>query len=411
MASISMTPLGADFFSRYFANLFDEKLFLRLPTLAQSFFGRPETQSYTIFSEASEDIDIDIVRGYEKLAVPIQRGMAGRVFGSTKFDVQVGQATTTSRVFPLIEQQTNIGAGQLNKRIPGEGPYEALDKSARLRELARRGYMDILRMIIRLQEVMAFQSLTLGVQSVLNMSDTTTNIYDWRRNSGNNPSLSHGWGNAAGTPMTDIDAQADQQLFTGKLIPNGLLLGGTAMRMFQANTQVSTNFANKLYFELLRFGPKIDVGPEFQHMIDAGAIPYGILRTPKGYDLTVFTYPRVYDSGTGTTRTSQKYFPDTGALMFSTEARFDRYFGPAEKIDMTSVQIQQVMERFGFNPMVPPLPQNIEQANNSIIPQQFHVDSYENIEDKTVALRVQAAPMFPTTQTDALGYFVPGVSS
>jgi len=57
--------------------------------------------------------------------------MAGRVTGTNKADLQMGAGTTFSRKFPLIEEQTNVGAAQINSRLPGEGPYEGIDRATR----------------------------------------------------------------------------------------------------------------------------------------------------------------------------------------------------------------------------------------------------------------------------------------
>jgi len=54
--------------------------------------------------------------------------------------------------------------------------------------------------------------------------------------------------------MTDIDALCDTILFNGKLMPDFAVFGGTSMRYLLANAQVSTNYGNKLYFDLLQFG-------------------------------------------------------------------------------------------------------------------------------------------------------------
>lgn len=402
------SPLQMDFFSRYFANFFDEKAYIKERVAGQSFFGRPETGSFTIMSPNALDIDIDVVRGNEKIAALAPRGTVGKFIGTYHADEQIGQGTTFSRKFPLTEEVVNISSGQINARLPGEGPYEGLDKSARLRELSRRGYMELIRRHVRLQEYLAWQSLILGVQSAQNIADTTVNIFDFRRNSANTPSLSHGWGNALGVPLTDIDALCDVLLGNGKLIPDFAIFGGTVMRYFQANAQISTNYANKLYFDLLQFGPDFQAGPEFSRFVAAGLIPYGRLRTPKGYSLTVFTYPWGYSNSSAA---FTKYFDDTKVLIGSSQARADRFFGPSEQIEMTSQDQQKLMERFGFNAMVPPLPMNIEGDGNIILPQQFYVDSYESDDRKAVALRVQAAPIFATTQTDAFGAMVAGVTS
>jgi len=402
------TPVVVDFFSRYFAGFYDEKNFITTPTAGQAFFGRPENGAYTIFSPNSTDVDLDIVRGNLKTAKMIFRGMAGRVTGTTHADLQVGAGTTFSRKFPLIEEQTNIGAAQLNSRLPGEGPYEGIDKATRLRELARRGYLENVRRVIRTNEVLTWQSLLLGVQSAGSLTDTSVNIYDFRRNSANTPSLTHGWGNAAGVPMTDIDSLCDTILFNGKLMPDFAIFGGTAMRYFMANQQVSTNFGNKLYFDLMQFGMDFVAEPKFARLVAAGLIPYGRLRTPKGFSLTIFTYPHFYalDAGTAT-----KFFDDTKVLIGASNARADRYFGPGERIDPTSQDMQRMMERFGFNPIMPPMPQNIMGADQTVLPQSFYVDSYEGDQGKSITIRTQSAPIFVTTQTDCFGAMAAGVTS
>jgi len=402
------SPVAVDFFSRFFANMFDEKIYITERTAGQSFFGRAETGSMTIFSPDALDIDMDIVRGNEKAANLVVRGMAGRITGTTHVDMQIGQTSTFSRQFPLIEEQFNLGAAQINYRMPGEGPYQNVGPQARLRSLGTRAYLEGIRRIIRLQEILAWQSLRLGVQSISNIADTTNNIYDYRRNSANTPSLTNGWGNAAGVPLVDIDALCDTLLANGKLMPDFAIFGGTTMRYFQANSQVSTNYANKLYFDLLQFGENFKAGPEFDRFVASGLIPYGRLRTPKGYTLTVFTYPYVY---TATNGTATKYFPDTGCLIGSSQARADRAFGPAEAIPMTSIDMQQIMEWFGINPMSPAIPSNVLNPGATIQPNEFYLRAYQSDDKKAVSMAIQAAPIFCTTQTDAWGYMVAGVNT
>jgi len=402
------SPVSVDFFSRFWANFFDEKQYITERTAGQAFFGRQETGSMTIFSPDALDVDMDITRGNEKPATLVVRGMAGRITGTTHVDMQIGQTSTFSRQFPLIEEQFNLGAAQINYRQPGEGPYQNVGPQARLRSLGTRAYLEGIRRIIRLQEILSWQSLRLGVQSISNIADTTTNIYDFRRNSANTPSLTHGWGNAAGVPMTDIDALCDTLLANGKLMPDFAIFGGTTMQYFLANSQVSTNYGNKLYFDLIQFSSKFEPGPEFAKFVAAGLIPYGQLRTPKGYTLTVFTYPYVYQSYAGSIT---KYFPDTGCLIGSSQARADRAFGPPEAIPLTSVDMQQIMEWFGINPMSPSLPTNVLNPGATIQPNEFYLRAQKSDDGKAVSMMIQAAPIFCTTQTDAFGYMVAGVNT
>jgi hypothetical protein len=403
------TPLIVDQYSRYLANYFDEKDYIFEPTLAQSFYGRPENGGQTIFSQSALDVDIDISRANERIAAIAPRGTVTKFVGSYHADGQIGQMTTISRKFLLVEEELNLGAHQLFARVGGEGPYENKSTQERMRIQAARGYKELIRRIVRLQEVLAWQGLRLGVQSAQNIADTTVNIYDFRRNAANTPALTHGWGNAAGVPLTDLDALADQLLAVGHVMPNFAIFGGTTMRYFLANQQVSTNYANKLYFELIRFGLDEAPGNDFQRLINAGAVPFGRLKTPKGYELTIFTYPRMYMNAAGVATT--KYLADTDLIMGSTMTRCDRYFGPPERLEPTSVDIQRRMERYGFNPNVPPMPLGIMDPGNVVIPQSFYVDDYESTDHKSTTLRVQAAPIFAPNMTDAWGAMVPGVAT
>ena len=58
------------------------------------------------------------------------------------------------------------------------------------------------------------------------------------------------------------------------------------------------------------------------------------------------------------------------------------------------------MERFGWNPAVPPLPANINDTSSVILPQMFYADGYDSVDGKNTTVRVQGAPVFPTTMTD-----------
>jgi hypothetical protein len=80
--------------------------------------------------------------------------------------------------------------------------------------------------------------------------------------------------------------------------------------------------------------------------------------------------------------------------------RADRYFGPPERLNLTAMEMQMVMERFGFNLSVPLTPPNVMGEGTTVLPQMFYTDYYQSNDRKHGTMRVQAAPVFPTTQTD-----------
>ena len=57
------TPNATDPFSRFMAEVFDDRKLISVSTGFQAFFGRPETGAETIISPDSNAVDIDIIRG------------------------------------------------------------------------------------------------------------------------------------------------------------------------------------------------------------------------------------------------------------------------------------------------------------------------------------------------------------
>ena len=177
-----------------------------------------------------------------------------------------------------------------------------------------------------------------------------------------------------------------------------MFFGATAMTNFLANAQIGTNYGNHLYFDLMQFSRTFQPDAKFARFVAGGMVPFGVLRLPAGYELTVFTYPEFYTAANGT---ATKYLNDLYAVVGCSGARCDRYFGPPERLPLTAIDQAKLMERFGWNPAVPPLPPNIREGAGAIIqPQMFYADGYESENAKAVTVRIQGAPVFPTTMTD-----------
>ena len=98
------TPIVFDAFSRIMANGFYEVDYIHMPTLFLSFFGRPDTGSFTVFSPDANVFDIEITRGDERLAALVQRGVGSRFGGTRHEDTKMGEGTMFSRKYPLIEE-------------------------------------------------------------------------------------------------------------------------------------------------------------------------------------------------------------------------------------------------------------------------------------------------------------------
>lgn len=409
-------PQTLDILSRFMADHFDESLILDEPMAFQRVFGRPETMSFTHFSPNANDLDIEITRADEKTAAIVPRGTMAAFLGTSFAEVQFGQSTFFSRKYPLVVDEFPISADQLNNRmLYGEGPYENLSKEVRLQRYSVRGFRIMMQRILRAYERLAIQSVTLGKQSATpGFGAPGANDYDWRRNSSNSVTLSHGWAYSGTTPLTDIDSLCFQIRAVGHVRPDVMVLGATAMSAFMFNTQVTggsaglTGYASKVYFDFIQFNANFKPDPKYDAFVKCGLLPMGKLRTPGGFDLTIFEYPEYYTASNGT---ATKYINDLYAVIFSTGARADRYFGPSEQLPLTALDQQRLMERFGFNPMLPPLPANKFSDDGVFVPQMMFVDAYENQNRTGLTPRIQTAPVFATTQTDAFGVILNAGSS
>lgn len=398
-------PQTLDVLARYMVDAFDETLVLNQPLGFQRFFGRTETMSFTHFSPNANDLDIEITRADERHSALVPRGTLGTFL--TVPQGQTGQSTWFSRKYPLVVDVAGVTGDQINNRfVPGEGPYEGLNREIRLQRYLNRDIRIMIQRAERAFERLAMQSVTLGKQSVSVFGTPGANDYDWRRNTGNTISLTHGWGNASGTPLTDMDTAATQVRTVGHMEPDMALFGATALLYFMQNAVIqgssnapSGGYASHIYWDFVQFNMNFQPDAKFQKFIDCGFRPVGKLRTPAGFVITIFTYPEWYNDPT--TGTATKYLNDQYAVVCSSMARADRYFGPPEQLPLTTPDMQKLMERFGFNPMLPPIPRNRWGDDDVIAPQMFYLDGYEN-ENRTVFTpRLQAAPVFPTTQTDA----------
>lgn len=392
-----VTPLAVDAYGRFMVDVFDEREIIGVPTAFQAFFGRPETGAKTLFSPNASVVDIDILRGNERIAALVQRGSNARpISGQKNTDEQKWSAF--SRLYPLAEEEGDITADQLNRRVAGENPYSSITKLDRLRLLALNHHHEHMRRITRLFEYLSAQSVLTGkMPSILG---TTNNdlIYDFRRNAAHTITVGIKWdAGATAVIMADIDGGCEKIRANGHANPDMIVIGSSAVDAMINDTTIQTQADNRR-FELIEVSTNNPVPPNFKRFVDAGLTPRGRLRTPKGYTLWIFTYSDVYTNSAGT---ATPYMPVDEALIAYSGARCDRYFGPSEILPLTAGRSAWYQETFGFNPASPPMPPNVKDLSNALNPAMFYCDAYPSANQKAVTIRTQAAPIFATTMTDA----------
>lgn len=391
-----MTPTAVDTFSRFMAKMFDDKSLITIAKGFQAFFGRPETGAQTVFSPNANDVDIDIIRGNKKIAALIPRGTISRPLGSNQQNLNVEKYSTFSRKYPLSEEEGDITGDQILQRLAGENPYQMKDRLSRMRILAAKIVTESIRRTGDMFEVLAAQSVLTGKQdAILGTSDTNLQ-YDFRRNTGNTISVAVPWDNASATIMANIDAGCDIVKTKSRVMPDFIGIGGESMAALIEDSAVQTQADNRR-FELIEVSTNNPVPPKFARFVEAGWVPRGRLRTPKGYTVWMFTYQDYYENASGTV---VDLLPQDNAIIASTQARCDRYFGPPELLPIIPMRRQLYTEMFGISIDAPPMPMD-STGGGIITPEMFYHDAYVSADWKKVTIRTQSAPIFATTHTDA----------
>jgi len=405
------TPNSIDVYSRFMLDTFDEKEIIGVSTVWQSFFGKPaHSNSKTLYSPNSLVVDIDVMRANERIAALIHRGTDSRDLNSMK-NTTTQNFSTFSRRYPLAEELGDISAHQINHRVAGENIYEGRERIDRMRLLAREYHFEHIRRYVRLFEVLAGLSLLGGQMPALTGpgANDPDMWYDFRRNAAHFIIPAVPWNQSNANILGDIDAGCRLMRENGKVSPNVIFFGQDVFPVFINNLTVKTLADNRRY-ELIEVSTNNPVPPMFADLVAGGAIPRGILRTPEGWSMWMFTYVDIFTDGNGD---AQHYMPLNGAFMAYYGARCDRMFGPSERLPLVPSDMTWYQEMFGFSPMAFPLPPMKGQGPNNVpssyggivTPQMFYCDAYRSGDNKKVTVRTQSAPIFATTQTDAFVTF------
>jgi len=396
MGDFSTSPLAVDTYARFFANAFDERQIIAVSTVAQAFFGRPENGSRTVFNPDSAVVDIDILRGNERLAALVPRGLNGRSLGTGQKNIIQERYSNINRLYPLIEEEGDIDGNQLLFRGPGENPYQTQTRLDRMRRLAINGHQEQIRRIVRLFEYLAYQSILTGKMPAIFGTSDANLLYDFLRNAAHIAAAPLKWDNTSSVPSADFDAAAALIRANGKAKADIALIGTGALNALINHAETKA-LADNRRFQLIQAG-NIPVPTNLQRFVDAGASPRGRYETPSGNEFWLFTDLNVYTNAGGT---ATLYMPTDQAIFAASSARCDRYFGPPEMLPNIPMKDQLYSQLFGFAPGLAPMPPMVADVARAINPAMFYFDAYLPEGWKRVTLRTQSAPIFATTQTDA----------
>lgn len=386
-----------DTYTRFYMPLFDYAKTIKDTLAGFAFFGAPETGARTIFEENAEVGDIDLINADQKTAKLVQRDSSP----SRDIAETLGHQTnykSEARLFPLSRTESVITAGQLNKKQPGEPVHGGWTRQQRLRIVAGRNHMEDIRRTIRLYELIAWEVIRTGKQSAILGTTRSDLIYDYRRDPGNLINVPIAWDGVGPTIMDNLDTGIDQMIATNRGKPDIFLVDKKALAA-AINDDTFAKLADNRRFRLVQIGPDLRAPSKYNRFTSRGMDVRGMITTPQGRDLWIFTYEGSHDDDAGT-RTP--YIQEGEGFLIDTTARFDRQFGPGEGLEMTPQRIEWFRQRFGFSPNVGRMPSSIQNPGGLIDPRMFHVTAWEAEDGSNVKTKTESAPILATTQTNAI---------
>lgn len=391
----NVTPSSVDGFSRYFANAFNENEIISVYTAFLAIFSRRRP----IIRTDADVVDIDIIRGNEKTAKFILRGTVGEYLKEKA--VGTGKYSNFSRKFPLSEETTNMTVEQISDRMAGENPYEARTRLERMRDKSIDAYHAMVGRTIRAWEIAAAQSALTATQPTILGNSDPNYLLDYERNADLIETIlaAEQFDNAAVDPLAVIDLKIDKLKQIGKVGGEfTIVMGADTIIGFFGNAKIQAAGDNRRLVTVTK-NPDLTAPQPIMDMIAGGMTYIAVASTNKGRKIHILTYDAWYDTDAGV---STPYMPDKSMLIMPMVFRADRYFGPGDTLPMTSLDTTYLRETFGIRPNSPFRGVSMKAAPGVIVPQAFYTDAFPGDARKNAVLRLQTAPIFATTQTDAL---------
>lgn len=377
-----MTIQAVQNYTRLMAQVFTDLETIPVFTFFQNLF----TSGQTIIEVDANAIDIDIQRGNKKLAVYIPRG-------TDAINLDLNRAllekfTSDTKLFPLIEELTPITSDMITKRMPGEPVYAPLSRKAKQIALAMKAHREHMNRIIRKMELSAAESIRTGFQTI-----HAGLKYDFYRLAAHNANAATVWSTAASAvPVTDIAGAGDLIFRNGNRRPTDVIFGSGSWDEFLLTTQV-LNLADRRRIVHFVADMTVDAPAGYEDWVKSGAVFQGQLKAGD-WKFNMWTYPAIYETDADV---ATQYLPDAEVLIVAKGARYDRYFGPADRLEVDTT-IFQLM--FGIGDISGMSPNVVESGIFSSA--MFHVDAFGNNNNKAFNVRTQVAPIFPTTEIDTI---------
>jgi hypothetical protein len=323
----------------------------------------------------SEEVEIDITRSGEDVAIVIQDISAGYRMNSADI------FTNKSFKPPIFKEALPINSFDLIKRNAGENPFQDPNFRANLITRTYSSLQKVEAKIRRAIELQASQVLQTGIVTLANESGTTLYTLDYKPKATHFPTSGTTWGQAGDDKLGDIESLAAVIRADGLTDCNTLIFGSDALKAFLADTTVQAQLDNRR----MNIG---DIGRPV--MSGAGGTYHGSISIG-AYSYNIWTYTGRYKHPQ--TGTSTAYVdPGKVILLSSTSTRLDATFG----------NIPNIGKELGLTgaSILPELPGRI---SNGMGGMDLHTNAWITPEGEQLFAGVGSRPLMIPTAIDTYG--------
>jgi len=258
----------------------------------------------------TEDVEIDIQRNEEKVAVAVTHLNAGYNFNKTEI--------YTNKRFkpPVFKEGFTLNSMDQINRVAGQDPFQDPQFQANAMTKFGQGMALVEAMIMRAVELQASQVMQTGTATLKDANGNNVYTIDYSPKAAHFPTAAPIWSNASATIAADLEDLMDIIRDDGKADPTFSLWGMDAFNTAMANSDFAALFDKEgaTRGSLTRLGVDNRNGAKYRGTIDIGHYP-----------LEVWTYEGRYeDVETGTITK----FMDPGKVMImAPDARLDLTWG------------------------------------------------------------------------------------
>jgi hypothetical protein len=262
----------------------------------------------------SEEVEIDIVRSDEDVAIVVQ-------------DLSTGYRMNTEDLYtnksfkpPVYKEAVPINSHDLIKRMPGENPFKSPNFRGNVILRFFKAITKVERKIRRALEVQASQVLQTGTITLTDETGAPLYTIDYKPKATHFPTAGTTWGTAGADIYGDLQALSTVIRNDGLTNPNQLLMGEKAFEALIQDPQSQERFDNRrINTGALGMMEVRGDGGQFRGVIEVG-----------NYKFDVYTYGAKFkDPVTGLKRD----YIDTGkVVMRATGGRMDATFGSIPNI-------------------------------------------------------------------------------